>query len=238
MVHNTVVDNNCGIVLMPRGDVDPLKNERVLNNLLIRNYIAGETLTEGCDLTLYMYPPFQADQTKLRQAEVDNLSDFNVFAANDWVPTIRYHWNPNVTLAEWQTRFHQDLHSRLMPIQFERRSQGFKLLTSEGLDVAGPLPEKLLKSGNPRILSGWGQPSRNGLPASELKPGEGTMSGFNCRPSSGAGSHALNLQPLKLRPNAAFEVVPVLLLGIGPRHFGNGDAPWVGHVLHLRHKFG
>ena len=76
-----------------------------------------------------MYPPFQEDKTALRQPEADNRSDFNVFAANDWTPTIRYHWNPNVTLAQWQKRFQQDLHSRLMPVRFERRGQGFKLLT-------------------------------------------------------------------------------------------------------------
>ncbi len=150
VVHNTVVDNFCGIVLMPRGDVDPLKNERVLNNLLIRNYIAGQTLTEGCDLTLYMYPPFQEDKTDLRQAEADNRSDFNVFAANDWVPAIRYHRNPGVTLAEWKKRFQQDLHSQVMPIQFERRGQGFKLLSTEGLDAATPLPEKVLGIWKPK----------------------------------------------------------------------------------------
>jgi parallel beta-helix repeat protein len=150
VVYNTVVDNQGGIVLMPRGDVDPLQHERVLNNLLIRNYIAAQTLTEGCDLTLYMYPPFQEDKTALRQPEADNWSDFNVFAANDWVPTIRYHWNPNVTLPEWQKRFRQDLHSRVMPVPFERRGQDFKLLSSEGLDVAGPLPETLLKIWKPK----------------------------------------------------------------------------------------
>ena len=37
-----------------------------------------------------------------------------------------------------------------MPIQFERRGQGFKLLSSEGLDVAGPLPEEALKIWKPK----------------------------------------------------------------------------------------
>ena len=155
VVHNTVADNFCGIVLMPRGDINPLKHDRVFNNLLIHNYIAGQTPTEGCDLTLYMYPPFQEEKTALRQPEADNQSDFNVFAANDWTPAIRYHWNNNVTLAEWQKRFRQDLHSQLMPVPFEHRGQGFKLLGTERLDVAGPLPETLLKIWKPRIPSEW-----------------------------------------------------------------------------------
>ncbi len=116
----------------------------------MRNYTAGETLTEGCDLILFMYSPLQQENPKApQQAAGDNLSDFNVFAANDWAPNIRYHWNPNVTLAEWQKRFQQDLHSQLMPVRFERVGQGFKLLSSKGLDVAGPLPKKLLKLWKP-----------------------------------------------------------------------------------------
>lgn len=142
VVHNTVADNLAGIIAMPRGDEYPLKNTRILDNLLIRNYSAGDTLTRGCDLTLFMYPPLQQENVKLRQSEANNLSDFNVFANNDWTPLLRHHWNPNNTLAEWQKRFAQDLHSRLMSVRYDRTASGFRLLSTSELDVAAPLPSE------------------------------------------------------------------------------------------------
>ena len=158
VVHNTVVDNFCGIVLMPRGDIDPLKKDRVRNNLLIRNYIASQTLTEGCDLTLYMYPPFQQDKINLRQPEADNLSDYNVFAANHWTPNIRYNWNANVTpgrVAETvpaRSPFAVDAG----PIRASRPR--LQAAQRKGLDVAAPLPEEVLKIWKPRIPIAWEQP--------------------------------------------------------------------------------
>jgi parallel beta-helix repeat protein len=141
VVNNTVADNVAGIVLMPR-DGFPLQNDRVLNNLMIRNYIATDTLATGCDLTLFAYPPLQEEKNNppLTQAQADNLSDFNVFADNHWTPTLRHHWNPNNTLADWQKKYGQDLHSRQMPVPFERTGLGFKLLSTQGLDFAAPLP--------------------------------------------------------------------------------------------------
>ncbi len=57
VVHNTVACNQSGIVAMPRGDDWPLENVRVLNNLLVRNYVTADTITRGCDVTLYMGSP-------------------------------------------------------------------------------------------------------------------------------------------------------------------------------------
>jgi parallel beta-helix repeat protein len=152
IVNNTVADNLSGIVAMPR-DGFPIKNDRILNNLLIRNYSAGDTLTRGCDLTLFAYPPLQEEKNNppLTQAQADNLSDFNAFANNNWTPTMRQHWNPDNTLADWQKKFNQDPHSRQMPVPFDRTGQGFKLLSTQGLDIAAPLPpECKWQPSNPR----------------------------------------------------------------------------------------
>ncbi|MFH1922097.1 MAG: hypothetical protein ABIP48_19700 [Planctomycetota bacterium] len=49
------------------------------------------------------------------------------------------------TLAQWQERFEEDLHSRLLPVAAERRGAGFRLAPCDGLDLAGPLPDHLEK---------------------------------------------------------------------------------------------
>jgi hypothetical protein len=56
---------------------------------------------------------------------------------------MRHSWNPDNTLAEWRERFGEDLYSKLMPVDFELRGTGFKLLTRSGLRVATRLPRDL-----------------------------------------------------------------------------------------------
>jgi hypothetical protein len=137
VAHNTVACNNeGGIVCMPRGDDWPLANIHILNNLLVRNYITADTITRGCDLTIYMGCP---EYGPYRRTATSNHSDDNVFADTGWTPTMRHSWNPDNTLAQWQERFKEDLHSALMPIAFEQRGTGFALTASDRLKNAAPL---------------------------------------------------------------------------------------------------
>jgi parallel beta-helix repeat protein len=146
-VHNTVADNVCGIVYMPRDGVDyALRNEHVINNLLLRNYTVDSTLGRGCDLTLFMYPPD-------RRAAADCASDYNVYADNFTPPTMRPEWNTDFTIDKWRQTYGQDTHSVTMPIQYRRSGNGFELPGAKGLDVAGPLPKAVTdvwKPANPR----------------------------------------------------------------------------------------
>ena len=144
VVHNTVADNSSGITIMPREGPFVANNDRVFNNLLIHNYFPADTLTRGCDLTLFVYPPAE-------QATAGNLSDYNVYANNCWTPTMRESWNPDNTLGNWRKNFGFDLHSKLMPISYDDSQGGFKLLSSHELDVAGPLPTQCpWKPANPK----------------------------------------------------------------------------------------
>jgi len=140
VVHNTVAANHSGIVCMPRGKDWPLENVSVLNNLLLRNYISGPGHPRGCDLTLHMGPWVGGPP---KRTVMSNHSDCNVYSTTGCTPTMRHHWNPDNTLQQWQERFGEDLHSKLMPAGFELHGMGFKLLTPEGLKVAGPLPTAL-----------------------------------------------------------------------------------------------
>jgi parallel beta-helix repeat protein len=144
VVHNTVVDNATGIVGMTRGKDEPPRNVRVLNNLMIRNYVTAETLTRGSDLTLEMSP----DPTA--RAAMGSYADYNVYASNTWVPSMRHNWNDDNALQQWQQRYGQDKHSRLMAVEFERVGTGFRLLTHRGLNVAGPLPPEVTRIWKPR----------------------------------------------------------------------------------------
>jgi parallel beta-helix repeat protein len=147
VVHNTVAENNVGgIVGMTRGG-DTLKNCRVLNNLLIRNYISAADITRGADLVLGL----ESDIKK--RAELGQVADYNVYAANSWTPFMRANWNDSLTLPQWQQLFGQDKHSRQMTVDYRRFGASFKLLTQEGLDVAGPLPDevkRIWQPSNPR----------------------------------------------------------------------------------------
>jgi parallel beta-helix repeat protein len=146
-VHNTVVENASGIVAMTRAAGELPRNVRVLNNLFVRNYVYGDTVTRGSDLTL------EAPIDPATRAEWRSIADYNVYANNSWVPSMRHNWNDNNTLEQWQQKFGHDLHSRQRPIEYERVGTSFRLLTKTGLDVAGPLPEavtRLWKPKNPR----------------------------------------------------------------------------------------
>jgi len=141
VVHNTVAANGAGIVAMPRGPDWPLHDVHVLNNLLIGNYIGAQNHhARGCDLTLFMGTPKEHDYTR---TVTTNHSDYNVYATTSWTPTLRHSWNPDNTLGQWRQRFGEDLHSRQMPVAVEQRGTGFRLLTTDGLDIACPLPERL-----------------------------------------------------------------------------------------------
>ena len=128
IVHNTVAGNEGGIVCMPRGDDWPLENVRVLNNLLMRNYVTADTITRGCDLTIYMGCP---DYGPYRRTVASNHSDYNVYANTGWTPTLRHSWNPDNTLAQWQQRFQEDLHSTLLPVAFEQTGTRFAVKNGE-----------------------------------------------------------------------------------------------------------
>jgi parallel beta-helix repeat protein len=143
VVHNTVAENDSGIVGMTRGAGEPAKNTRVLNNLMINNYITSDNITRGSDVTLEM----AADAAG--RASMGSYSDYNLYAANSWVPQMRHDWNNGNTLAEWQQRFGQDRHSRQMPVSYDRFGTAFKLLQRDGLDMAGPLPAEVLKVWRP-----------------------------------------------------------------------------------------
>jgi len=149
VVHNTVVENGAGIVAMTRAADEPPKNVQIQGNLLIGNYLAGSTVTRGCDLTLE-----QRDAAWC--ADLGSHSDYNVYADNTWVPTMRHNWNDNNTLSQWQERTGQDRNSVLRKVAYRRFSTGFELLSEEGLDVAGALPD--------RVLAVWqpGKPGRAG----------------------------------------------------------------------------
>jgi parallel beta-helix repeat protein len=142
VVHNTVAGNGAGIVCMPREAPFALADVQVLNNLLIRNYVTQDTITRGCDLTLFTDVEGDQDHPGKRR-NLSVHSDYNLYANTSWVPFLRHHWNPNNTLAQWQERFGEDLHSTLMGVEVETRGTGFRLLTTAGLDVAGPLPAGL-----------------------------------------------------------------------------------------------
>jgi hypothetical protein len=142
IVHNTVALNGAGIVCMPREDPFKLDEVEVRNNLLIANYTSAATITRGCDLILFMGAGGQEWEPTAR-TNMTVHSDYNVYAGNSWVPFMRHSWNPDNTLEQWRQRFGEDLHSAQMPIDFEQRGTGFKVLTTTGLDIAGPLPAEL-----------------------------------------------------------------------------------------------
>jgi len=157
VLHNTVAHNDCGIVCMPREDPFTLEHVTILNNLLIDNYVVGEGGPRGCDLTVYMGSP--GEYEPYERKVMSNHSDYNVYASLTWDPTMRHSWNPNNTLEQWQQRWQEDLQSRRVPVECELPGMGFRLLTTEGLDIAGPVP----------VASGWqpAQPGRVGCARTE-----------------------------------------------------------------------
>jgi len=160
IVHNTVACNGSGIVAMPRGDDWPLDDVHIRNNLLVGNYLATEGHPRGNDITLYMGTPAEYDYTR---TVANNDSDYNVLATTSWTPTLRHSWNPDNTLEQWRERFAEDLHSKQVPIRYEQRGMGFRLLTTRGLRFAAPLPDKLgWTSPTARRTLLWRRPARVG----------------------------------------------------------------------------
>jgi hypothetical protein len=137
VVHNTVAGNLSGIVCMPRGEDWPLEAVHVLNNLFLRNAIATDGHPRGADLTLFMGTP---NDGSFERGVTSNHSDGNTFATSSEEPRLRHSWNPDNTLAEWRERFGEDLHSRGLPLEFELRGTGFRLLGADVLGAAAPLP--------------------------------------------------------------------------------------------------
>ena len=89
------------------------------------------------------------------------MADYNLYANNSWIPQMRNNWNDDNTLSQWQQQFGQDKHSRQMTVDYKRFGTSFKLLTREGLDVAGPLPDEVKRIWQPpnpkRVGSSWTQ---------------------------------------------------------------------------------
>jgi hypothetical protein len=142
VVHNTVAGNDGGIIVMPREEKFTIEEDQVLNNLLLDNYVRADTITRGCDLILFMAATGQEWDPGKRTITSDH-SDYNLYANTTWTPTMRHSWNPNNTLQQWRERFGEDIHSRLMPVEFDVSGTGFKLLTTKGLDGACALPTAL-----------------------------------------------------------------------------------------------
>jgi parallel beta-helix repeat protein len=143
VVHNTVINNDQGIVAMTRAKDEPPKNVHILNNLMIGNYVTGETITRGADLILES----PADPTV--RAEWRSDADHNVYGATTWVPFMRHNWNDNNELAGWQQRYGHDRHSCILPVQVTRVGTGLRLASSKGLDMAGPLPAAVTRVWRP-----------------------------------------------------------------------------------------
>ncbi|MBI2301808.1 MAG: right-handed parallel beta-helix repeat-containing protein [Armatimonadetes bacterium] len=144
VVGNTLAENASGIVCMTRGPGEPPRNTRVFYNLMLHNYVNGDDTTRGSDLTLEMYPEPE------KRAEMGSESDYNVLADNAWTPWIRHNWNDNNPLDRWQKVYAQDAHSKQMRVEYRQASGAFRLVTQQGLDVAGPLPSAVAKVWRPK----------------------------------------------------------------------------------------
>jgi parallel beta-helix repeat protein len=140
IVHNTVAGNVSGIVCMPREGDWTLEDVTVLNNLLLQNTTVAENQNRGSELTLHMGC---AEHGPYTRTNLSVHSDYNVYGNRTGTPTLRHSWNPDNTLEQWQKRFGEDTHSRLLPVPFEVRGMWFKLTSRSGLDCAGPLPAGL-----------------------------------------------------------------------------------------------
>lgn len=158
VANNTVVGNDQGIVAMTRAADEPPKNVHILNNLIVNNYVSGETVTRGADLILESYT--ESDKAKA----LGSSSDYNVFGALTWVPFMRHNWNDNNVMGQWQETYGHDRHSKVMPVEVQRFGTGFRLVTEKGLDVAGPLPAEVTRVWKPA------NPKRVGSPRTQWGP--------------------------------------------------------------------
>lgn len=140
--------------------------------------LTEDCLVEDCTLLFNNYRRFDGDwgvaagmknipgnrRTTIRRCE----AAYNIYADNTWTPWMRHNWNDNNALAQWQSRFGQGLHSRLARIEYQRVGTQFRLLTQDGLDVAGPLPEEVTQIWRPQNpkrvgadLTQWPRPDGN-----------------------------------------------------------------------------
>ncbi len=146
IVHNTLVGNANGIFLEDRyGTWENLQNVRAMDNLLVHNYPAGQTPGYNADMVFQMH----ADKNDKR-LDTSNHTDYNVFGRD---PVLKPDFETTRTFAQWQQRFGEDLHSKIMPVQCDIMPTSFRLLTQSGLDIATPLgPEvtNVWKPANPR----------------------------------------------------------------------------------------
>jgi hypothetical protein len=106
----------------------------VLDNLLIDNYTAGQTITNGVDLILDL--PADAAQ----RGAMGSFSDYNVFASAAATPLLSFSWNERLGLAQWQQHYLMDKHSTALPIPYERNGTTFRLLSTRGLNIAVAVP--------------------------------------------------------------------------------------------------
>jgi hypothetical protein len=146
IVNNTIVGNGDGIFLEDRyGTWENLQNIRVMNNLLVHNYPAGDTSGEFADLLFQMH----ADKNDHR-IDTSNHTDYNVFGQP---AVLKPDFYSTRTFAQWQQRFGEDLHSKVMPVECDILPTSFRLVTKDGLDIATPLPPEVTnvwKPANPR----------------------------------------------------------------------------------------
>jgi len=82
-----------------------------------------------------------------KRIDTSNHTDFNVFAAP---AVLKPDFNSTRTFQQWQQRFKEDLNSRILPVRFDLPSTGFRLVTREGLDIAGPLPQEVTRIWKPK----------------------------------------------------------------------------------------
>jgi parallel beta-helix repeat protein len=134
VVHNTVANNGSGIVVMSRAKDEPSSFAQVLDNLLIDNFTAGLTMTNGVDLILEI----PADAAK--RSAMGSFSDYNVFASGAASPLLGFSWNEKIGLIQWQQLYAMDKRSVALPIPYERNGTSFRLLSTRGLNLAPLVP--------------------------------------------------------------------------------------------------
>jgi parallel beta-helix repeat protein len=141
IVHNTVADNNCGIVIMPREDPFTVENDVVQNNLLLHNDISGATGPRGCDLTIFM-----KEDAKGNRQVMTNHAKSNLYALGLDMPTLRAEWNNNIALPLWQQRFGEDQDSRAIDFGYRVLRDAFQITDPKApgkRSMATPLPAGL-----------------------------------------------------------------------------------------------
>ena len=83
-----------------RDGLYPMSDNRVLNNLLIRNGTTGDRSPDAPELLIQDHP-----------VSTDNVSDFNVFVGGWWPVRLGRNWNDRRTLDDWRQVTDWDTHS-------------------------------------------------------------------------------------------------------------------------------